>query len=101
MPHDAVRVKPCGLVWTSHLPGGVGGITVAELVTDEAVEARWTEPFLTIGTFKACFTQTSSIDVVTLGTILALALLVTLCAVGAHWTVLLTSGGRLKSIDVV
>lgn len=74
---------------------------MAELVTDETIESWWTESFLTIGTFKARFTQTSSIDVVTLGTILALTLLVTLCAVGAHWTVLLTSGGILQRVDVV
>lgn len=85
-------------VWISHLPDGVGGITGAELVTDETVQARRTESFLTIGAFKTCFTQTSSVDVVTLGTILALALLVTLRAVGAHWTVLLTPEGRLHAL---
>lgn len=72
------------------LPHSVGGIAGAVLVTDKAIKARGTESLLAIGSFKTSFTQTGSIDVVALGSIVALALLVTLWAVGAHGTVILT-----------
>lgn len=78
----------------SHLPHSVGGITGAVLVTDEAVEAWGTESLLAIRAFKPCFTQTGSIDMVTLGSILTLTLLVTLRTKGAHRTVILTPGGK-------
>lgn len=68
----------------------VAAITGAVLVTDEAVKARGTEPLLAIRAFKACFTDTGSIDMVTLGAIVTLTLLVTLRAVGADRTVVLT-----------
>lgn len=82
-----------------HLPHSVGGITRAVLVTDEAVKARRTESLLTIRAFKACFTQTSSIDVVTLRTVLTLTPLVALWTIGAHRTVFLTSEGKLHRND--
>ena len=90
-----VIVKVCGPVQMSHLPDGVGGITGAILVTDEAIEAWRTESFLTIRAFKPGFAKAGSSDVVTLGTILALALVVTLWTVCAHRTVFLTSEGKL------
>lgn len=80
----------CGLTLCSHLPDCVAAITGAVLVTDEAVKARGTEPLLAIRAFKACFTDTGSIDMVTLGAIVTLTLLVTLRAVGADRTVVLT-----------
>lgn len=73
----------------SLLPHSVGGITGAVLVTDEAVEARGTESLLAIRAFKASFTQTGSIDMVTFGSVLTLAPLVTLWTKGAHRTVIL------------
>lgn len=91
----------CGLALMSHLPHGVGGITGAVLVTDEAVQAWGTESLLAIRAFKACFTQAGSIDVVTLGSILTLTPLVTLRTIGAHRTVFLTSGGKLQGKDTV
>lgn len=62
----------------SCLPHGVGGITGAVLVTDKAVETWGTKSLLTIRSLKPGFTQTGSIDVVTLGSILAFTPLVTL-----------------------
>lgn len=88
----------CGLALTSHLPHGVGGITGAVLVTDEAVEALGTESLLAIRAFKPCFTQTGSVDMVTLGSVLTLAPLVTLRTKGAHRTVILTPGGRVHCL---
>lgn len=84
----------CGLALMSHLPHCVGGITGAVLVTDEAVEAWRTESLLAIRAFKSCFTQTGSIDMVTLGSILTLAPLVTLRTEGANRTVILAPGGE-------
>lgn len=85
----------CGIALMSHLPHSVGGITGAVLVTDEAVEARRTESLLAIRAFKASFTQTGSIDMVTLGPILTLTPLVTLRTKAAHRTVILTPGGEI------
>lgn len=74
----------------SHLPHGVGGITGAVLVTDEAIEPWGTESLLAIRAFESRFTETGSIDVVTLGPILTLTLPVTLRTKAAHRTVILT-----------
>lgn len=85
----------CGTALIAHLPHGVGGITRAVLVTDEAIKAWRTESLLTIGAFKACFTQTGPIDMVTLGSVLTLAPLVTLRTKAAHRTIILTPGGQI------
>lgn len=87
----------CGLALMSHLPHGVGGITGAVLVTDEAIEAWGTESLLAIRPFKPCFTQTGTIDMVTLGSILTLTPLVTLWTIAAHRTVILTPGGNCRA----
>lgn len=68
----------------SHLPYSVGGITGAVLVTDEAVEAWGTEPLLAIRSFEPCVTQTGSIDMIALGSILTVTPLVALGTIGAH-----------------
>lgn len=85
----------CGGGQMSHLPHGVGGITGAVLVTDEAIETWGTESLLAIRAFKPCFTQTGSIDMMTLGSILTLTPLVTLRTKAAHRTVILTPGGQI------
>lgn len=85
----------CDIAQMSHLPHGVGGITGAVLVTDETVEAWGTESLLAIRAFKPRFTQTGSIDMVTLGSILTLTPLVTLRTKGAYRTVILTPGGEI------
>lgn len=46
----------CGLALMSHLPDGVGGVTGAVLVTNEAVKTWGTESLLAIRPFKPCFT---------------------------------------------
>lgn len=89
---------PCAYIF---LPHSVGGVTGAVLVTDEAIEAWRTESLLAIRPFKPSFTQTGSIYMVTLGSILTLTPLVTLRPVGAHRTVILTPGGHLQSKDTV
>lgn len=86
----------CGAVQMSHSPHGVGAVTRAVFVTDEAIETRGTEPLLAIRAFKASFTETGSVDMVTLGSIPTLTLLVTLQTKAAHWTVILTPGGGQK-----
>lgn len=78
----------------SHSPHGVGAVTGAVFVTDEAIETRGTESLLAIRAFKASFTQTGTVDVMTLGSILTLTLLVTLQTEAAHRTVVLTPGGH-------
>lgn len=78
----------------SHLPHGVGGITGADLVTDEAIETWGTEPLLAIRAFKPCFAETGSVDMMTLGSVLTLTRLVTPRTEAAHRTVVLTPGGR-------
>ena len=85
----------CGSRLISHLPRGVGGITGAVLVTDEAIETWGTESLLAIRAFKPSFTQTGSIDVMTLGSILTLTPLVALRTEAAHRTVILTPGGQI------
>lgn len=84
----------CGVAKMSHSPHGVGAITGAVFVTDEAIETRRTEPLLAVRAFKASFTETGSIDMMTLGSVLTLTLLVTLQTEAAHRTVILTPGGR-------
>lgn len=88
----------CGKVLMSHLPHGVGGITGAVLVTDEAIKARGAESLLAIRAFEASLTQTSSVDVVTLGSVLTLTLLVALRTKAAHRTVVLTPGGGITPL---
>lgn len=85
----------------SHSPHGVGAITWAVFVTDEAIETRGTEPLLAIRAFKASFTETGSVDMMTLGSILTPTLLVTLQTEAAHRTVILTPGGHetLKFVE--
>lgn len=78
----------------SHSPHGVGAVTGAVFVTDEAIETQGTEPLLAIRAFKASFTQTGTVDMMTLGSILTRTLLVTLQAEAAHGTVVLTPGGH-------
>lgn len=78
----------------SHSPHSVGAVTGAVFVTDEAIETRGTESLLAIRAFKASFTQTGTIDMMTLGSILTLTLLVTLQTKAAHGTVVLTPGGH-------
>lgn len=85
----------CGVAQMSHLPHGVGGITGAVLVTDEAIETWGTESLLAIRAFKPCFTQTGPIDMMTLGSILTLTPLVTQWTEAAHGTVILTPGGKI------
>lgn len=92
-----VRERVC-VVPTSHLPHGVGGITGADLVADEAVETCGTEPLLAIRAFKARFTQAGPVDVMTLGSVLTLARLVTLRTEAAHGTVVLTPGGQSAAV---
>lgn len=77
----------------SHSPHGVGGITGADLVADEAVETCGTEPLLAIRAFKARFAEAGAVDVVTLGAVLTLARLVALRPEAAHGTVVLTPAG--------
>lgn len=86
----------CGAAQMSHSPHGVGAVTGAVFVTDEAVETRRTEPLLAIRAFKASFTETGSVDMMTLGSILTLTLLVTLQTEAAHRTVILAPGGDKK-----
>lgn len=85
----------------SHSPHGVGAIAGAVFVTDEAIETRGTEPLLAIRAFKTSFTETGSVDMMTLGSILTLTLLVTLQTEAAHRTVILTPGGHkaLKFVE--
>lgn len=78
----------------SHSPHGVGAITGAVFVTDEAIETRRTEPLLAIRAFKTSFTETGSVDMMTLGSILTLTLLVALQTEAAHRTVILAPGGH-------
>lgn len=98
-----ITVKPCpsrraGAFTRKRMAAhGVGGITGAVLVTDEAVQAWRTESLLAIRAFKPCFTQTGSIDMVTLGSILTLTPLVTLRTIAAHRTVILTSASTEAS----
>lgn len=92
-----VHVSVC-VVPMSHLPHSVGGITGADLVADEAVETCGTEPLLAIRTFKARFTQAGPVDVMTLGSVLTLARLVTLRTEAAHGTVVLTPGGQSAAV---
>lgn len=75
-------------------PDGVGAVTGAVFVTDEAVQTRGTEPLLAVGAFKPSFTQTGPVDVMTLGSILTLTPLVTLQTEAAHRTVVLTPAGH-------
>lgn len=96
-PRARTRVCVCA-VPMSHLPHGVGGITGADLVADEAVETCGTEPLLAIRAFKARFTQAGPVDVVTLGSILTLARLVTPRTEAAHGTVVLTPGGQSAAV---
>lgn len=84
------------VVVTSHLPDRVGGVTGAVLVTDKTVEAWGAESLLAVRAFEACFTQTGSGDVMTLGSILTLTLLVTLRTKGSHRTVVLTPVEKKK-----
>lgn len=79
----------------SHSPHGVGAITGAVLVTDEAIEPWRTESLLAIWAFKPSFTETGSIDMMTFGSILTLTLLVTLWTKASHRTVILTPGGHI------
>lgn len=85
----------------AHSPHGVGTVAGAVFVTDEAIETRGTEPLLAIRAFKASFTETGSIDMMTLGSILTLTLLVALQTEAAHRTVILTPGGHraLKFVE--
>lgn len=91
----------CGTAQVSHSPHSVGGITGAVLVTDEAIETWGTESLLAIRALKPCFTQTSSIDMMTLGSILTRTGLVTLRTKAAHRTVLLTPGQITLSFKLV
>lgn len=84
----------CFAAQMSHSPHGVGAITGAVFVTDEAVETWGTEPLLAIRAFKASFTETGSVDMMTFGSILTLTLLRTLQTEAAHRTVVLTPGGH-------
>lgn len=85
----------CGVAQMPHLPHGVGGITRAVFVTDEAIETWGTESLLAIRAFKPGFTQTGPIDMMTLGSILTLTPLVTQWTEAAHRTVILTPGGKI------
>ncbi len=85
----------CGAALMSHSPHCVAAVAEAVLVADEAVEAWGTESLLAVRAFKARFTQTGSIDVMTLGSVLTLTPLVTLWTKAAHRTVLLTPAGQI------
>lgn len=91
----------CGAAQMPHSPHGVGTVTGAVFVTDEAIETWGTEPLLAIRAFKASFTETGSVDMMTLGSILTLTLLVALQTEAAHRTVILTPGGHraLKYVE--
>lgn len=75
-----------------YIPEGVGNIARASLVAFEAIEAFRTHPVLAVGAFEARLTDAGSADVVALGSVLALAALRALEAVGADGTLLLTPG---------
>uniref|UniRef100_A0A8C1WTA9 small monomeric GTPase n=1 Tax=Cyprinus carpio TaxID=7962 RepID=A0A8C1WTA9_CYPCA len=67
-------------------------LTGAVFVTDETVEAWWTEPFLAVTPFESCITQTRSVDVVTLGPILTVTVKGTLGSICANRTLFLAPG---------
>ena len=79
------------------LPDGVGGVAGAVLVADESVEAGRAEPVLAVWAFEASIAQAGSVDVVTLGTVLAVTVKGTLGPVGAHRAFLLAPGQKRYS----
>lgn len=67
----------------------VGGITGAVFVTDETVKAWWTESILAVVPFESRIAQTSSVDVVTLCSILTVTMEGALGSIGANRTLFL------------
>lgn len=73
-----------------YIPEGVGNIARASLVAFEAIKALRTHSVLAVDAFEARVTDAGSIDVVALGSVLAVTALRALEAVGADGTLLLT-----------
>lgn len=73
-----------------YIPEGVGNVARASLVALESIKALRTHPVLAVDAFEARVTDAGSIDVVTLGPVLAVTGLGALEAVGADGTLLLT-----------
>ena len=71
-------------------PESVGGVARAVLVADEAVEARRTEPLLTVRPFKPCVAQARPVDVVTFASVLTVTAKGTLRTIAPHRTLFLT-----------
>lgn len=85
---------------THFIPASVGQVTGTVLVTLEPVYSICAHSLLTEDAFKARLTQASSIDVVTLGSILTIAPFCTLVAVCTYGTFLLAPAEH-KVIKVI
>lgn len=64
----------------------------AVLVTEQPEQARGAEPVLAAGALKALVAQTGSVDVVALGTILAVTFVGALGSVSTDWALILAPG---------
>lgn len=74
------------------IPQSIRSITGAIFVTYKPVQPWGAESLLAVRSFKACVTQTCAVDVVTLGSILAVAMEGTLLPVCTDRALLLTPG---------
>lgn len=81
------------MVFTSVcLPQSICSITGAVFVTYKSVQPWGAESLLAVRSFKACVTQTGTVDVVTLGPILTVAMERTLLAICTDRALLLAPG---------
>lgn len=74
------------------LPQSICSITGAVFVTYKPIQPWGAESLLAVRSFKACVTQTGTVDVVTLGSVLTVAMEGTLLAVCTDRALLLAPG---------
>ena len=78
---------------SSSVPESVCSLAGAVFVADESIEAQGTEAVLAAGALEALVAQAGPVDVVALGSVLAVTLVGTLRPVSADWALVLASGG--------
>lgn len=85
---------------TAHIPDCVRRMTRTPFVAFQPVVSLGTDPLLTMDALKARITQTRSVDVVALGSVLAVTLLHALEAKCPHWTLLLTPTKKHQGLSI-
>lgn len=100
---------PSALIWPAnallynmvYIPESISSIARTSLVAFEAIKPFWTHSFLAINPFKSRITQTRSVYVVTLCTILAVTPLCALEAICPNRTLFLTPATKYERQDPI